>query len=424
MAKHGFDNLNEFFNKVKTIGFIERLFFWSNVVTLSHDAYAEFKNMDQQMQGVNDDLQKTQAKIEHIEKDKEHLKEVKINLESEKKILEQKKDGLVNENKKLEKKLTEFEETQKANIELKSEKKSLEQSKKELIDDVKQLEKKVSSFESMEKKKQKDHEEKITEVISAKDTLDEERNRIRQEKEDEDEEARERMKKIWKEHEDNVQEKVKTICSRHNIEYVDKVSFKGSPDNTINICKEFIIFDAKSPRSDDLSNFKNYIKNQAESAKKYAKIKNVKKEIFLVIPTNTVDVVDQTYFNLVDYAVHVITLDALEPIILALRKIEDYEFAENLSPEDREHICRIIGKLVHSSKRRIQVDHFFATEVLSILNKCYDLPKDILDGAVEAEKSGLLNPPMERRAKLISTDDITKDLRRTQSHKILIQRQT
>ena len=42
--------------------------------------------------------------------------------------------------------------------------------------------------------------------------------------------------------------------------------------------------------------------------------------------------IDQFYYNLADYVVHIVTTDALEPVILGLKKIEDYEFAQQLQP--------------------------------------------------------------------------------------------
>ena len=48
---------------------------------------------------------------------------------------------------------------------------------------------------------------------------------------------------------------------------------------------QLIVFDAKSPANDDLSNFPKYIKTQTENLKKYAKHDNVKKDLFLVIPS-------------------------------------------------------------------------------------------------------------------------------------------
>lgn len=221
------------------------------------------------------------------------------------------------------------------------------------------------------------------------------------------------LKETWARHQEGVKEVIESICSKHTIEYVEKVPFKGSPDNTIKICDEFVIFDAKSPASDDLGNFPDYIKLQTESVKKYIKEENVWKDIFLVIPSNTVDVIGQFSFNMADYNVYVVTLDALEPIILSLKKLEEYEFIKQLSPEERDNICRVIGKFAHMTKRRIQVDQFFEHQFLNILSKCEtDLPRDVLGKVVEYEKSEKLNPPQEKRAKLISSNELEVDGRK------------
>jgi hypothetical protein len=105
----------------------------------------------------------------------------------------------------------------------------------------------------------------------------------------------------------------------------------------------------------------------------------------------------------------VITKDALEPVILSLKKIEEYDLAEKLSPEDRDSICRIIGKFAHTAKRRIQVDQFFSEEFIDIvLRSQKELPEDLRKQVIEFEKSEKLNPPTERRAKIISIDELQK----------------
>jgi hypothetical protein len=219
-----------------------------------------------------------------------------------------------------------------------------------------------------------------------------------------------RLKETWTKHQDNVKNAVKNICNRHVIEYIDKVSFKGDPDNTLKICDEFVVFDAKSPGTDDLTNFPNYLKDQAEKAKKYAKQEGVKKDIFFVVPTNTLEKLNQFVFNLGDYDVFIISVDSLEQIVLSLKKIEGYEFAEKLSPEERDNICRVLGKFAHLTKRRIQIDSFFAKQFIELAYKTEsDLPKEFLEKVLEFEKSEKLNPPTERRAKAISTKELDKD---------------
>ena len=59
-----------------------------------------------------------------------------------------------------------------------------------------------------------------------------------------------KMKDTWVLHQESVRQSMKTLCSRHTIEYIDKVGFKGDPDNTVSISGEYIIFDAKSPRGE------------------------------------------------------------------------------------------------------------------------------------------------------------------------------
>jgi hypothetical protein len=109
--------------------------------------------------------------------------------------------------------------------------------------------------------------------------------------------------------------------------------------------------------------------------------------------------------------VYIISFDAMEQTILSLKKIEEYEFAEQLSPEERDNICRMLGKFAHLTKRRIQIDSFFAKQFIELAYKAEsDLPKDIFDKVVEFERSEKLNPPQEKRAKAISTKELEKDL--------------
>lgn len=373
-TKQDFIHLREFFEKSENMGFFERLFSWGKFTSLRREAYAEFKAADVQLENVNEQLQNTNLKLQKLETTQEHYKETKANLEAEKKILESKKE--------------------------------------ELTTQVRELEKVISGTKKVEEKKQQDYEHKVTELNSLKQQLDEDRIRVQNEREREITERLQRLKETWKVHQSSVQETVKRICSRHTIEYIEKVPFKGDPDNTIKICEEHIIFDAKSPANDDLSNFPNYIRAQADAAKKYAKEKTVKKDIFLVIPANAAEVVNQTLYSFSDYDVHIITPNAIEPIILSLQKIEEYELAEQLKPEDRAQICRVIGQMAHTTKRRIQVDHYFAQVSLDILSKCHDLPSEILLGATAIEKNAMLNPPQDRRVKEIPLEELKKDNKR------------
>ena len=249
----------------------------------------------------------------------------------------------------------------------------------------------------------------IESTNTLQESLENEKQRINDDRVKEAQQQLENLKQTWRDHEKDVENHLQLICNSHIIKYISQEDFphaRNKPDNSIEIMDQLIVFDAKSPANDDLNNFPKYIKLQTENLNKYAKHEDVKKDLFLVIPSNTLHVIKQFTYNIGDYNVYIITKDSLEPIILSLKKIEEYEFADKLSPEERDNVCRVIGKFAHTTKRRIQIDQFFAEEFLDTLQKAKQLPKEILESVIEFENAEKLNPPMEKRKKQIITNDL------------------
>ncbi len=270
------------------------------------------------------------------------------------------------------------------------------------------------AFEKAEEGRQKEVNKNIATALILQQSLEKEKERLNDERVKEKEDVLTKMKLKWSDHEKDVQNHLQLICRNNVITYVSQEDFphpRNKPDSSIEIMDQLIVFDAKSPANDDLSNFPKYIKNQTEALKKYAKHDNVKNDLFLVIPSNTLEVINQFHYNVGDYNVYVITKDALEPIVLSLKKIEEYEFADKLSPEERDNVCRIIGKFAHTTKRRIQIDEFFAREFLDTLTKAgSQLPRDILENVIKFENAEKLNPPIEKRNKKILTKDLKQQV--------------
>ena len=270
------------------------------------------------------------------------------------------------------------------------------------------------AYQKAEEGRQKEVSKSIASALTLQESLEAEKSRLNDERVQEKAASLEKMKLKWSDHEKDVQNHLQLICRNNVITYVSQEDFphpRNKPDSSIEIMDQLIVFDAKSPANDDLSNFPKYIKNQTENLKKYAKHDNVKNDLFLVIPSNTLEVIDQFHYNIGDYNVYIISKDALEPVVLSLKKIEEYEFADKLSPEDRDNVCRIIGKFAHTTKRRIQIDEFFAREFLDTLSKAgTQLPRDILENVIKFENAEKLNPPMEKRNKKILTKDLKQQV--------------
>lgn len=370
------EKLNLFFSKIKELTFWQRLFSWRSVRNLSYDAFEEFRSLQKELIQKKQELDLFEKKLLQTKTKNESLLE---NIDQYENISRKKEDQANQLNHKIE---------------------DLEKEKSEL---------KVanSKYENTEEQRDKNYRNSIGQLNQLKETLEKEIKRLSDERVQEQKEAFEKMKRQWSDHEITVEQTIKMICQNHFIKYIDEVPFRGNPDNAVEICDEYIIFDAKCPSNEDLNNFPKYIKAQTESVKKYANQDRVKKDIFLVVPSNTIHTINQLAYNMGDYNVYVITKDSLEPIILSLKKIEDYEFVNQLSPEERNNICRVIGRFAHTTKRKIQIDQFFASEFLELLVKCRnDLPEDILKQVIEFEKAEKLNPPSERKAKQILTKEL------------------
>jgi len=351
-----YKNLEELLEKIKTVNLIERIFSWSSIRKLSYDAYDEFKSID---------------KITELA-----VKDAIARLEVDKAILNEQITQLHNKDKENIAKIVRYE-------------KDYDTKTNTLQETINRYDNNISKLEEKQLADQKQRFEL--------------------------------MKETWKKHETNVESIIKCICKQNYIDYIskEKIEFKGKPDNTIKIAGQYIIFDAKSPANDDLRNFPTYIKTQATNVEKYIKEKDVKKTIYLVIPQNTIFEIKEYTINVANYKVFIVTPDSLESIILTLKEVENYETLENLSPEDRDKICEVIGRFAHSTKRKIEIDNYMNKVFLDVLDSCNQLDKETKNKSIDYEKSYKLNPNQDRINKTIDVDTLNQEITEIEHRKQL-----
>lgn len=456
-----FEHLRRFFERIKNVGFFERIFSWQGIVSQGYDAFGEFQQLqnlaqqkDQEITGLTSQNRDLSQRLEYLQQQatrlqqdisSEQLRSQSLNekilekervratfeeaqANSEDHILRLKSDmvTLAAKNEDLQGKINERENE--AGGLVAADKKNRETIQK-LNEDITTLtvksenmnaqltavKQELSQYHQIEEDRLREHDQRVAALNSLRQQLEDDRLRLQAERDEEIRSEYAKMEQTWKKHEEVVEQSLRSICQRHTIEYCDKEKFPVSgkkPDNSLIIADQYVIFDAKSPKnSDELGNFPLYIKTQAEAAKKYAREENVKKDIFLVVPANTVGFLDDFHLDMADYQVYIVTHECLEPVVLALRKIEDYQFVDQLSPEDREKICHVIGKFAHATKRRMQVDTYFFNEFLGLLKSCESLPDEILKKVVDYEKAEKMNPPMEKRKKLIPIKELEHDVK-------------
>ncbi len=401
------ENFRRLFERIRSLGFFERLFRWSAIRVMLAEAGAEVQKTEMSIEAVRSETRKIENQLAIERVSLKNLQDAVNRLTVENELQKKNLETQQRENTTLvATNATYLKRGQELGMELAAFKPRFELLEKEL----REVRDENVRLRKDEELRREQHSRFVTSIREMQDHLQRDRQQELDQKAAIEIQRIRELKETWLNHEENVRLRMKALCFKNGIEYVDSVPFKGKPDNTVRINGEYVVFDAKSPGGDDLSNFPTYIRNQVESVSKYVREEDVRRELFLVVPTNTLESLEQFVFSLADYYVYIISLDALEPVLIALKKIEEYEFAEQLSPEERENICRVIGKFIHLSKRRIQIDGFFAKQFFELVYRGEaELPKDILEKVVEFERSEKLNPPIEKRAKQISTKELEVD---------------
>lgn len=280
-----------------------------------------------------------------------------------------------------------------------------------LRNQIRQLESENAQLKSTDEQRYIDHQKSIETLTVFQNRIIEEKETMKNELQRQAIAKLENQKQTWQRHQQDVENKMRLLCEKHTIEYVETVPFKGDPDNTVMISNLYQVFDSKSPRGEDLSNFNTYLSKEAQNAKKYAEKKDVRSDIFFVVPSNTLEILNQTVFVFEKHSVFIIPAEALEPILISLKKIEDFEFMGQFTPEDRENICRIIGRLVHNIKRRVQIDISLGKETMSLASDCEKLlPEEIAKEVLMIERAIKVNPTRELKGKEIPLEELKEDL--------------
>ena len=360
------DELKRFFNLIKEISFFDRIFRWFKIRSLSFDAFSEFQFLEKkiinQEKEIND-LEKTLGENYRVI---DTIKESNEKNTVELKILRAQNTELSNEN---------------------------------------------SGFKSLNEKRAEEHNNAIGQLNQATKNVENREQKILQEKESREKEKVVKMKRQWQDHEKNTEEELERLCSRLRINYIKNPPLEKKPDNTIEIAGEFIIFDAKSPKTDDLNNFPDYIKSQAKTLNKYTDQEKVKKDIFLVVPSNTLEYISQLRMTMSGFNVFVIAKDSIELVLVSLKKIEDIDLAGKLDPRDRENLISIVSNFAYFIGRNGRINLEIGEYSVNLIEQMRTLvPKDFYEEIKNKVAGQTFNIAYDKPGKVENTVGLKKEI--------------
>jgi len=370
------DKLKLFFSSVKEISFFQRIFSWSKIKALSYDAFDEFKNLER-------NIELSYSKIDELNKKYSDLKISNKNIED-------------------------------LNTEFKSELKYLREKNNDLIAEN-------SRYKSKEDQRAEEHAKNMGQFTQAAKIKEEETAKMKQDIADKENEKLEIMKRQWQNHEKETQELIENLCSTLRIEYVKEPQLDKIPDNTIRILGEYIIFDAKSPKTDDLTNFPIYIKNQAKSLHKYTSQKGVKNDIFLVVPSNTLEYINDLKITMNGYNVFIIAKDSMELTLISLKKIEDIDLAGKLDPRDRDNLVNVIGSFAYFVRRNGRINLELGEYSVNLIEKMRSIvPKEFTEDVKNNIAGQSFNIAYDKSGKAEDTSVLKKHIQEQKNKADLI----
>ncbi|MDV0441367.1 hypothetical protein [Methanorbis furvi] len=222
--------------------------------------------------------------------------------------------------------------------------------------------------------------------------------------------ARQDMVEVFDGHHARVGTILEKVCADLNLGLKTEATYRGTghPDFAILVNSSYVFFNTVSPASpDEVASFEGRVAAEAAELFEEAKEDGVRGEAYLVVPNCVASKLTEFVYESARCTVFVVTPEALEAIVRTLQRIEEYEFARQITPFELDQICRFIGELSHAAKRKIVLDTYFSNEMLELLQKAENLPTDVVEDVAGYEQAARMNPPAERESTVLTIPSLS-----------------
>ena len=243
----------------------------------------------------------------------------------------------------------------------------------------------ISKYEAEKKQKEAEQEDRIKKLAHAHEKFESEQKRVIKEDEEEKEHALAERDRQWNEHENLVLASLRETCQKPEIafKFFDNNNlpegFHGhfKPDFLVDFLGQYLYLDAKVSRSENLETYlKAQFKSTAEKLQKFDG--KIYKNVFFIVPTNAISAVRKRVEVVEGFTFFVISPESIEPILMAYKRITEYEHIEEFDPEEREKIVEVLANLEHFIRNQNTANILFAQKAFDVLQKKESLSEDLL----------------------------------------------
>ncbi|MBU0767055.1 hypothetical protein KKF55_04750 [Patescibacteria group bacterium] len=273
----------------------------------------------------------------------------------------------------------------------------------------------VAEFKAQQKQREQDQHLALSKLDSAEKSLADEKMRVRREDAERIQKEEEERDRMWTEHEISVISLLTDLCKKRQYSFTcydnttlpEEEGFRGhfKPDFVISFLEQFVIFDAKVSKSE---NIQKYIQDNVKSTAKKAKGKeNIYPTIFFVVPTEALKELKQTAYYEDGFTFYAVSPESLEPILASLKKIATYELAQEMDPQERENIIDLIARFDYHISTRNTVDYGLLIHGLETLEHVKSMNPDLIKEMIaKKEKMRNLNLNTAENKQMIANPEI------------------
>lgn len=280
------------------------------------------------------------------------------------------------------------------NAQLQEENSRLESQMESRSQRISEMEKQLAEYRANETQERQNTERKIRELDSARKALEEERERVLDAEKRAREEEESTRTRIWALHEDNAKTVMREVCQESDIglptfdntNLPDGFDPKFKPDFMLQLLGQYVIFDPKSSQS---QNLQTYMKTQVQATAKKIRssdsFSDIYKTVFFVIPSIGLQELRETHYVEQGLSFHVVPLEAFEPIVRTLKRLEDYDLADKYDPQERENIVNVIATYDQHIRQQNATNILSTIRGLKVMAEKSTMPEDVVE-AIESRR--------------------------------------
>ena len=262
---------------------------------------------------------------------------------------------------------------------------------------ISELEKQLNSYQANETQDRKNTDRKISDLDNARTALAEERQRVLEDEQSAKEDAEKNRNRIWALHEDSAKSLMHEIFQKSEISFStfdntnlpDGFDPKFKPDFMLKLLGQYVIFDPKYSQS---QNLESYIKSQVQSTAKKIRtsssFNDIYKTVFFVIPDIGLQELKETHYVERGFSFFVISVEAFEPIVRTLKRLEDYDLADKYDPQERENIVNVLATYDQHIRQQNATNILTTIRGLKVMAEKSTIPEDVVQ-AIELRRSKL-----------------------------------